>query len=220
MSDAEAPAARAAGDCGEAASTGGAASEGEGAEYDDEELESEELMLQAGQRACHRAASVHGSGAGLVTGAMAKRWQQHNRHVRIREIEVERERRIAQGETIGPTRLVDEEIRPLARLRAEHAHGVGSKERRSAAAAAERAKWHHEIRWSRNEAWRQEHDGNCMDCEDAPASYFGLDADSMREVRRASPSEGVSGAEVSGVGTSTGRGVRVRDAPSTTRAQH
>ena len=216
MGDAEPPAANAAGAGAADAGMGGADSEADDeGRNDDEELEADELMLLAGQRACHREHSVHGSGKGLVTGVMAKRWRQHATHVKIREIEVERERRIATGEIIGPTRLVDEEIRPLARLRAERAQAAGSAERRSAAAAAERARWHHEIRWSRDDEWKLAHDGNCVDCEDAPAEYFGLDADAMRQVRRAHPSEGVSGAEVARDGTSTGRGVRVRDAPST-----
>lgn len=195
-------------DAGGAGANGGAETE-----YDDAALQRAEALFQPGQRARINGVPAVGGGLRLTTGAMVNRWRQHHRHVAIRELEVERERRQAYGPAITVTQLVDEEVRPLARLRAEHAHAAGSSEMRDARATTERARWHHEIWWDRDAEWRRVHDEECSDCKEAPAHYFGLDEDTMRQVR-ANPRS--TRARREGVRKSTPRTrevKRARDAP-------
>ena len=177
-------------------------------------MEKEETLLQAGQRARWDVWPRHEGRPRYTSGVTVKRWQHHQRHVRIKELEAERELREAYGPRVSATKLVDEEIRPLAQLRAEQAHDVGSAERRSAAAAAERARWHHEIRWDRDDAWRRVHDEECVDCKDAPAEYFGLDAQTMREVRAAPRSKRARHAGVEERPPSAREVESAREAPS------
>ena len=95
-----------------------------------------------------------------------------------------------------PAKAATLETRPTRSWTNEQKRGLRERIKRSEAdeaedqpalVARERARWHHELRWEKDDEWKRAHDAVCDVCTGHKAEYFGLDDRATRQVRYASP---------------------------------